>query len=86
MKKIIFFIIGAIIIPMLMSGLTALIFSPQDYERYAGFWWSVYLLIYVSFPFIYRPAIKQKMSKPAFYVLIYAVIFSISGICLIYFN
>lgn len=86
MKKIIFFIIGAIFIPMLMSGLTAFIFAPRDYEAYSGFWWSIYLLIYIIFPLLYRPKIKQKMSKTAFYVLIYAVLFFIIGLSLIYFN
>lgn len=86
MKKIIFFIIGFFIVPMIMGGITAFVFNPQDYELYAGFWGSVYLLIYIIFPLLYRPKIKQKMSKPAFYVLIYAVLFILIGLSLIYFN
>ena len=86
MKKIIFFIIGAVFVPMLMSWLTAFVFAPRDYEVYSGFWWGVYLLVYILFPLLYRPKIKQKMSKPVFYVLIYAVIFVLTGLSLIYFN
>ena len=63
MKKIMFFIIGFFIVPMIMGGITAFVFNPQDYELYAGFWGSVYLLIYIIFPLLYRPKIKQKMSN-----------------------
>ena len=86
MKQIMFFIIGFFIVPIIMGGITAFVFNPQDYELYAGFWGSVYLLIYIIFPLLYRPKIKQKMSKPAFYVLIYAVLFILTGLSLIYFN
>ncbi len=86
MKKIIFFIIGFFIVPMIMGGITAFVFNPQDYELYAGFWGCVYLLIYIIFPLLYRPKIKQKMNKSAFYALVYAILFTLTGICLIYFN
>ena len=45
---------------MIMGGITAFVFNPQDYELYAGFWGCVYLLIYIIFPLLYRPKIKQK--------------------------
>lgn len=86
MKKIIFFIIGSIFIPRLIGGLTGLVFCPQNYEYNSGFWWGVYVLIYILFPILYRPTIKQKMSKPAFYFLLYTILFLITGFCVIYFN
>ncbi len=86
MKKIIFFIIGFFVVPMMMGGITAFIFTPQDYELFVGFWGSVYLLVYILFPLLYRPKIKQKMGKMAFYTLIYAVLFLITSLSLIYFN
>ena len=86
MKKIIFFIIGFFVVPMIMGGITTIVFTPQDYELYVGFWGSVYLLIYIIFPLLYRKTIKQKMSKPAFYMLIYAVLFIVTSLFLICFN
>ena len=86
MKKIIFFIIGFFVVPMIMGSITAFVFTPQDYELYVGFWGSVYLLIYILFPLLYREKIKQKMNKMAFYALIYAVLFLITSIYLICFN
>lgn len=71
---------------MIMGGITAFVFTPQDYELYAGFWGSVYLLVYILFPLLYRQKIKQKMSKMAFYTLIYAMLFLITVLSLIYFN
>ena len=86
MKRIIFFIIGFFVVPLMMGGITAFMFTPQDYELFVGFWGSVYLLVYILFPLLYREKIKQKMSKMVFYALIYVVLFIITSLSLIYFN
>jgi len=86
MKKIIFFIIGFFLIPTALGSATAYLFNPENYETYIGFWGSIYLIVYVTFPFIFRGKIKQFTNKYTLYTLIYVLLFFIFYLLLIYFN
>ena len=61
MKKIFLFIIGFFLIPTILGSTTAYLFNLENYETYVGFWGSIYLLIYIIFPFIFRGKIKQSI-------------------------
>ena len=54
MKKIFLFIIGFFLIPTILGSTTAYLFNLENYETYVGFWGSIYLLIYIIFPFILK--------------------------------
>lgn len=86
MKRIIFFIIGFFLIPAILGYITAYLFNPENYETYVGFWGSIYLIVYIIFPFIFRGKIKQFTNKYILYTLIYALLFLIFSLLLIYFN
>ena len=84
MKKILLFIIGFFLIPTLLGSATAYLFNPENYETYVGFWGSIYLLIYIVFPLIYRDKIKQKINKYTFYALLYSFLFVLTYLTLYY--
>lgn len=63
MKKIIFFIIGFFLIPTTLGYAIAYLFNPENYETYIGFWGSIYLIVYITFPLIFRGKIKQSTNK-----------------------
>lgn len=86
MKKIFLFIIGFFLIPTILGSTTAYLFNLENYETYVGFWGSIYLLIYIIFPFIFRGKIKQSINKYIFYTVIYTLLFLIFCLLLIYFN
>ena len=86
MKKIFLFIIGFFLIPTIMGGITVLLFNPENQETYISFWGSIYLLIYILFPFIFRGKIKQSINQYAFFAIIYTLLFLILCIVQICFN
>lgn len=86
MKKIFLFIIGFFLVPAILGFATAYLFNMENYETYVGFWESVYLLIYVIFPFIFRGKIKQSVNKYIVYTIIYALMFLILCLLKIHLN
>lgn len=84
MKKIFLFIIGFFLIPTILGSATAYLHNMENYETYVGYWGSIYLLIYILFPLIYRDKIKQKINKYAFYVLLYSLLFVLTYLTLSY--
>ena len=46
----------------------------EDYERYMGFWGSIYLLIYILFPVVYRSKVAEKVSnKYIMFLILYLI-------------
>ena len=48
-KKIIYFTTGILMVPFTLGLITSWALKSEDYERYMGFWGSIYLLIYMYF-------------------------------------
>ena len=69
-KKIVYFTTGILMIPFTLGLITSWALKSDDYERYVGFWGSVYILIYILFPVIYRGKVAEKVSNnPVQYAL-----------------
>ncbi len=86
MKKIFLFIIGFFLIPTILGSATAYLYNMENYETYVGYWGSIYLLVYILFPLIYRNKIKHKINKYTFYVLLYSLLFVLTYLALTYIN
>lgn len=85
MKKIFLFIIGFFLIPTILGSATAYLYNMENYETYVGYWGSIYLLIYILFPLIYKK-IKTKINKYLLYCLIYSALFVLTYLALTYTN
>lgn len=79
MRKIVYFIIGILVVPAVFGMATSYFFGSDDYETFVGFWGVVYLLIYLLFPLIYRGKIVQKISNR---YMMYAIPYALAGIVL----
>ncbi len=86
MKKIFLFIIGFFLIPTILGSATAYLYDMENYETYVGYWGSIYLLLYIIFPLIYRGKIKHKINKYTFYALLYSFLFVLTYLALTYIN
>lgn len=82
-KKIIYFTTGILIVPFTLGIVTSWLLNSDDYERYVGFWGSVYILIYILFPVIYRGKVSEKISNKYIMFLIFYLIAAIILLLLI---
>ena len=80
MRKIVYFITGILVVPAVFGMATSYFFGSDDYETFVGFWGSVYLLVYLLFPLIYRGKIAQKIFNR---YMMYAILYAIAGILLL---
>ena len=70
-KKVIFFIIGLFLIPLLIGISLSFVFKWQD-DQCVDFFATVYVLIYLIFPLLYRGKIKNKIvNRYVLYLLLY---------------
>ena len=79
-KKALLFVLGFLFIPEILSRLTGLMFGLYDERLLVGYFAVVFLLIYFSFPILYRKDVPKRFpNKYGFYALQY-LIFWIFGI------
>ena len=73
-KKIVYFTTGILIVPFTLGIVTSWLLNSEDYERYMGFWESIYLLIYILFPVVYRSKVAEKVSnKYIMFLILYLI-------------
>ena len=78
-RKIIYFILGWLFIPVILSFSTLFVF---EFKKGIGFWSLVYLISYLIFPLLYRNTIPQRFSnRYIFYGIIYLVLLIIFLLC-----
>ena len=82
-KKIVYFTTGILMIPFTLGLITSWALKSEDYERYVGFWGSVYILIYILFPVIYRGKVAEKISNKYIMFLVFYLIAAIILLLLI---
>ena len=82
-KKIVYFTTGILMIPFTLGLITSWALKSDDYERYVGFWGSVYILIYILFPVIYRGKVAEKVSNKYIMFLVFYLIAAIILLLLI---
>ena len=71
LKKICYFIIGLVFIPLVFSAICAFI-TTSDYEDNIDFFGGMYLIVYLLFPLLYRGKLKNIfINKYVFYGLLY---------------
>ena len=71
LKKIAFFILGLIVVP-LGVGLPFLFLGSDIYEDAVEFFGGVYLIIYLMFPLLYRKKLQEFISnRYVFYGVLY---------------
>ena len=71
LKKICYFIIGLVFIPLVFSAICAFI-TTFDYEDNIDFFGGMYLIVYLLFPLLYRGKLKNIfINKYVFYGLLY---------------
>ena len=73
-KKIVYFTTGILMIPFTLGLITSWALKSENYERYMGFWGSIYLLIYILFPVVYRSKVAEKVSnKYIMFLILYLI-------------
>ncbi len=73
-KKIILFIAGLLVIPMVVAFLTAFILKIDIFERLYISLFFDYMIAYILTPFLYRPKIQKYITnKYIFFALIFFV-------------
>lgn len=77
MKKIIYFVIGFVCAPVILGDLFAWI-SSADAFIYDGICGTLYLILYLIFPWLYRGKISQILkNKTLAFVCIYTILATI---------
>ena len=72
LKKIFYFILGWLCVPVILSFSTLLIWN---FERGISFWSLVYLVAYILFPILYKNNISQWFpNKFVFYGILYLIL------------
>ncbi len=72
LKRILYFTLGEIVIPLLMGAANALIFGNEAFEIFYGYFLLVYLLCYFLFPMFYRgEMVKRFPNRYAFWGVMY---------------
>ncbi|MBR4105757.1 MAG: hypothetical protein IKK52_00460 [Alphaproteobacteria bacterium] len=70
-KKIVYFVLGLLVVPLLLGGVFALL-NTTDYNTAYNFFGGTYLINYLLFPLCYKSKIKQKITnKYIAYLLLY---------------
>ena len=81
-KKILFFILGYIFIPIGLALTTSFLYKIVDFHTMVSYFQIVFLIVYFAFPILYRKDMPKRFpNKYMFYALQY-FIFWIFGIIL----
>jgi len=73
-KKALFFVLGFLFIPEILSKLTALALGLYDDWLLTGYFAFVFLIIYFTFPILYCKDVPKRFpNKYAFYGLLYLI-------------
>lgn len=71
LKKILYFVLGMVIVPVILGKNLSWIVGCEDYKG-INFFGLSFFLIYVIFPFIYRGKAREKFpNRYTFYGLLY---------------
>lgn len=85
LKKILYFILGWQIIPLIFASINVWIWKVDEFKTFYWYFSIVYLLCYILFPLVYRESISRKIpNRYAFYGIMYGVFWGI-GILLCFF-
>lgn len=80
LKKVLYFILGQIMVPLICGVLNAAIFGHECFEYFYIYFSVVYIISYLLFPVLYGGNTAKLISnKYVFYVMVY-LIFEILGI------
>ena len=72
LKKAFLFILGFMVVPRFLSAVIMQALNREELDLLSGFFAIIYLLIYFSFPVLYRGKIREKIpNRYLFYVLLY---------------
>ena len=81
-KKILFFILGFIFVPMGLALTTSFLYKIVDFHIMVEYFQTAFLIIYLAFPVLYRKDMPKRFpNKYMFYALQY-FIFWIFGVVL----
>ena len=82
LRKAFLFILGISFFPLFLGNISALIFG-DDYKKiFSGYFILVYLLVYFSFPFLYRKDVPKRFSNKYMFYAVQYLIFWIFGVVL----
>lgn len=70
-KKIIYFLIGLAIVPVIVAYSTAFVLKIDIFERLYTSLFIDYMLAYILTPLLYRANIQKYLNKYAFFALIF---------------
>ena len=70
-KKIIYFLIGLAIVPVIVAYCTAFVLKIDIFERLYTSLFIDYMLAYILTPLLYRANIQKYLNKYAFFALIF---------------
>lgn len=80
LKKVLYFILGQIMIPLVCGAINALIFGHDCFKYFHMYFSVVYIICYLLFPILYcGKIIKWFSNKYVFYIIMY-LIFEMFGI------
>ncbi|MCM1324716.1 MAG: hypothetical protein NC218_11395 [Acetobacter sp.] len=82
-KKILYFVLGDIVVPFVLGAVNALIWGNEAFDYFYKYFLFVYFVCYLLFPVLYRKNMPKRFpNKYAFYGVMYLVFWVIGVVSL----